>query len=103
MAVRAGKKHRRAELVVVGGSAGAIGALSELLSRLPPDFPAAVVIVQHSDPSKRSLLAKILARRSALPVRDATDNDVLEPGFAYIIPPDRHSRITPDGRLELFD
>jgi len=100
MAVRSSK---RAELVVVGGSAGAIGPLTELLSRLPADFPAAVVVVQHSDPTRRSRLAPILARRSALRVQDAANDTVLEPGCVYVIPPDRHASVTAEGHLRLFD
>lgn len=91
------------ELVVIGGSAGAIGPLSEVLRGLPFDFPAAVVIVQHSDPSRKSLLAPILARASAMPVVAALEGDELEPGRVYIVPPNRHATVTDDRRIHLFD
>ena len=44
------------EVVVLAASAGGLAALSKVLSRLPKDFPASIAIVQHLDPSHRSLM-----------------------------------------------
>jgi two-component system CheB/CheR fusion protein len=49
-------------LVVVGSSAGGIAALSGLVSSLPDDFDAPIVVAQHLDPSRESHLQEILAR-----------------------------------------
>jgi two-component system chemotaxis response regulator CheB len=97
------KSGHASALVVVGGSAGAIGPLQELVSGLPAAFPAAVVIVQHSDPTRASLLAPILARRSHLPVQLVGEGETLLAGHVYVIPPDRHSSVTADGRIHLSD
>src|ERR1041385_740713 len=91
------------KLVVIGGSAGAIGPLSDILARLPADFRAAVIVVQHSDPSRESLLAPILGRRSKLPVHAARDGDAIQPGHVYVIPPDRHARGTTERTIHLSD
>src|SRR5262249_1411466 len=48
VAARSGEGARES-LVAIGSSAGGPGALASVLSGLPPDFPAAVVIVQHVD------------------------------------------------------
>ncbi len=53
------------DVVAVASSAGGVVALSTMLPQLPPDFPAAVVVVQHLDPRHRSLMAQILSRRTA--------------------------------------
>jgi two-component system, chemotaxis family, protein-glutamate methylesterase/glutaminase len=50
------------EIVAIAASAGGLNAISEVLSGLPADFPAAIVIVQHLDPRHRSLMADILSR-----------------------------------------
>jgi two-component system CheB/CheR fusion protein len=52
------------------------------------------VLAQHLDPDHPSHLAKILARRSALPVRTVTDKEPLQPGIVYVVPADRHVEIT---------
>lgn len=83
-------------LVVVGASAGGISALSVLVSTLPADFPAPVVVAQHLDPSRESLLGEILSRKSALPVRTVEEHEPLEPGVVYVIPANRNVDITDD-------
>ena len=88
---------------VVGllASAGGLRAVSEIVGSLPPDFPAAILLVQHLDRRHRSLMADILGRRSALPTRQAVDGDKLEPGTIYLAPPDYHLLANPDGSLSL--
>lgn len=82
------------ELVVVGSSAGGIEALSTLLSTLPADFAAPIVIAQHLDPSRPSRLAEILARHSALPVRTVVDHEALQGGTVFVVPSNQHVEIT---------
>lgn len=88
-------------IVALAASAGGLAALAAVLSGLPDDFPAALVIVQHLDPRHRSLMADILSRRTKLKVKQATEGDRLSPGIVYIAPPDRHLLVNPDGSLSL--
>lgn len=76
------------QLVVVGASAGGIEALLTLVSTLPADFPAPIVIAQHLDPQRQSQLGALLAGRSLLPVRTVTDHERLVPGTVYVVPAD---------------
>jgi two-component system, chemotaxis family, protein-glutamate methylesterase/glutaminase len=89
------------DVVALAASAGGLKALSHVLSALPPDFPAAVVVVQHLDPRHRSLMADILSRRTPLKVKQAEEGDVLNPATIYIAPPNRHLLVNPDGTLSL--
>jgi two-component system, chemotaxis family, protein-glutamate methylesterase/glutaminase len=91
------------DVVACASSAGGLNALTELLSRLPGDFPAAVAVVQHLDRRHRSLVADILARRTRLSVKEAEAGDKLRAGTVYIAPPNRHLLVNPDRRLELAD
>jgi two-component system chemotaxis response regulator CheB len=91
------------DVVACASSAGGLNALSELLSRLPSDFPAAVAVVQHLDPRHRSLMADILAKRTRLRVKEADAGERLTAGTVYIAPPNRHLLVNPDGRLTLAD
>lgn len=89
------------EIVAFAASAGGLKALTDVLAALPPDFPAAIVVVQHLDPRHRSLMAEILGKRTALRVSEAREADRLEPGRAYIAPPNQHLLVNPDGTLSL--
>jgi two-component system, chemotaxis family, protein-glutamate methylesterase/glutaminase len=89
------------DIVALAASAGGLRALSEVLSNLPANFPAAIVIVQHLDPRHRSLMADILSRRTILPVKEAEEGDYLTPSTVYIAPPNRHLLVNPDGSLSL--
>src|SRR5215212_1421562 len=83
------------DLVVVGSSAGGIGALSILVSTLPKSFPAPIVLAQHLDPQRPSHLGSILERRSTLPIVivDEDAPTLLEKGKIYVVPSNRHVKI----------
>jgi two-component system CheB/CheR fusion protein len=90
------------QLVVVGSSAGGIEALSVLVSSLPEDFPAPIVLAQHLNPTRTSQLDQILRRRSKLPLRIVTDHEPLVAGTIYVVPANRHVSIS-DHAIELQD
>lgn len=78
------------DLVVVGGSAGAIDALRAILSRLPAGFPSAVAVVIHIPADGPSLLPQVLATAGAPPMKVAEDKEPIVPGTIYFAPPDYH-------------
>src|SRR5262249_16940995 len=89
------------DVVALAASAGGVQALARVLTGLPGDFPAAVVIVQHLDPRHRSLIADIFGRRTSLKVKEAEQGDTIQPGVVYTAPPDRHLLVNGDGTLSL--
>ncbi|MDJ0747225.1 MAG: chemotaxis protein CheB [Xenococcaceae cyanobacterium MO_167.B27] len=89
------------DIIAIAASAGGLNALSTVLSGLPANFPATIVVVQHLDPRHRSLMADILSRRTSLKVKQAQEGDHLEQGMVYIAPPNRHLLVNPDGTLSL--
>jgi two-component system, chemotaxis family, protein-glutamate methylesterase/glutaminase len=88
------------EVVAIGASAGGLKALMEVLSRLPADLPASILIVQHLDPRHRSLLVELLQRRCQIRIKEAVDDEPIEKSIVYIAPPDRHLLLT-DGKTYL--
>ncbi|HEY5002088.1 MAG TPA: CheR family methyltransferase, partial [Ktedonobacteraceae bacterium] len=78
------------DLVVVGSSAGGIEALSILVSTLPEDFPAPLVLAQHLDPNRPSSLDVILQKRTSLIVEVVQADTQLHPGRIYVVPANRH-------------
>jgi two-component system chemotaxis response regulator CheB len=87
--------------VAIVASAGGLNALGEVLSGLPLEFPAPVVVLLHLNPHHRSHLAAILGRRTCLRVKEAEEGDRLQPGTVYIAPPDRHLLVCPGPKLAL--
>ncbi len=84
--VSTGRLRLRPEVVAVGASAGGPGALRVLLRDLPAAFPTPVVITQHMPDEFVAGLARWLNKGTALGVRVATHNLVLEPGMVYLAP-----------------
>ncbi len=72
-------------IVGVGASAGGLEAFTEFLKHLPLDTGMGFVLVQHLDPTHESALTQILARATALPVREITDNQPVEANHVYVI------------------
>jgi two-component system chemotaxis response regulator CheB len=87
-------------LVVIGASAGGVRSLKTVVGDLPPELPAAVVIVLHLSPNHESLLPSILARVGPLPVSTAETGDAIAAGHVYVAPPDCHVLVE-DGRLSV--
>lgn len=87
---------QKGDLVVVGSSAGGVGALSTLVSTLNKSFPAPIVLAQHLDPQRPSHLGDILERRSTLPIVVVSENPPtkLESGKIYVVPANRHVKIS---------
>lgn len=88
------------DIVVIGGSAGATAPLKLLLGHLPAGFPAAVFIAMHVPARGTGLLSMIMATVSPLPVRQAEDGMLIEPGHIYLAVPDRHLLLQ-EGRIRL--
>jgi two-component system CheB/CheR fusion protein len=75
------------QVVGIGASAGGLEACTKLLSALPSDNGMAFILVQHLDPTHESMMAELLAHRTAMTVVQATDSMLLEREHLYIIPP----------------
>lgn len=89
--------------VMVAASAGGIKALRALLSALPAEFAAPVVVVQHRSATAPGCLDRVLGASTPLRVREARDGDVLRAGCVFICPPDRHVAVVPGGTLRVLD
>lgn len=76
--------------VAIGASTGGPLALQTILSGLPTDFPAPVLIVQHMAPGFVQGFIEWLARSAGFPVHLATNGAPLLPGAAYVAPDGSH-------------
>lgn len=94
-------KHAPIRAVVIGSSAGAIGALGALIPALPASLGVPVLVVVHLPARQPSFLCDIFAPISALPVREATDKDELRGGGLWFAPPDYHLLVESSSSLAL--
>ncbi|STY28427.1 fused chemotaxis regulator; protein-glutamat [Legionella wadsworthii] len=77
-------------IIVIGCSSGGLNALKKILSLLPIDFPAAILIVQHLSPTEKSFLPKLLQQTCKFPVILAADEQLLASNTVFVAPPDFH-------------
>ena len=73
-------------LVALGASAGGLEALQRFFAALAPPTHAAFVVIQHLSPDHRSMMSELLARHTALPVREAVAGESLETDHIYLMP-----------------
>jgi chemotaxis response regulator CheB len=73
-----------APILAIGASSGGPKALAEILSHLPKDLGAAVLVVQHADPEGSRDLIAWLAGLSALPVAAAKAGEAPRPGRVLV-------------------
>lgn len=90
-------------VVALVTSSGGLAAIRTVLGRLPAQFPAAVIALQHLAPEHPSMLAELLRGGSALPVRAASDGDLLRAGHVLVAPPGVHTLITSELKVSLVD
>jgi len=89
------------DVVAIGVSTGGPPAVQKVLSRLPKDFPAGIVIAQHMPAAFTGPFAKRLDGVCAISVKEAEHGERLVPGVAYVSPGGRHLRI--DQKISRID
>ena len=87
-------------VLAIGGSAGGIEALVELVAGLPASLPACVLVTVHVGGNSLSSLPEILGRSGPLPAAHARHGEPLRRGRIYVAPPDFHL-LTADGVARL--
>lgn len=92
--ISAGKSTPKpTKLIAIGISTGGPQALEFMLAQLPPDFPGAIVIVQHMPEGFTEMFARRLDEICALRVKEAQSGDILQAGRVLVCPGSRHLRV----------
>jgi len=104
-----GKKKKRSpippnRIIAIGISTGGPNALQYVLSQMPADFPASILIVQHMPEGFTEMFAKRLDECCALDVQEARSGDLLVGGRVLICPGNRHimARRMPRGDMAVL-
>jgi two-component system, chemotaxis family, protein-glutamate methylesterase/glutaminase len=80
-------------IIAIGISTGGPNALQFLLSQIPADFPASILIVQHMPEGFTEMFAKRLDECSPLEVQEARSGDLLLAGRVLLCPGNRHMMV----------
>ncbi len=74
------------DLIVIGTSTGGPVALQKILSKLPSNLPAPILLVQHMPATFTPAFAERLNSLSRIQIKHAEDGDMLRKGTAYLAP-----------------
>ncbi|TAL21978.1 MAG: chemotaxis response regulator protein-glutamate methylesterase [Nitrospirae bacterium] len=85
------------DVVAIGSSTGGPAALQIILTRLPYDFSAAILISQHMPKGFTAPLAERLDKLSEITIKEAENGDVMEPGKVFICPGGSHMTLRKKG------
>lgn len=88
------------DIIVIGGSAGAVDALMRFARALPPRLPASLFVVVHFPEEHDTALPQILSRSGPLPAQLAEDGVPYEPGRIYVARPGMHLMVE-GGRMKV--
>jgi len=86
-------------IIVLGSSTGGPGVLAKILAKIPEDFPAPIIIVQHVDSSFSHNFSSWLDKQSKIEVKVATEGDVPQAGVAFIAGKSEHLVMNSSKRL----
>ncbi|WP_432380997.1 chemotaxis protein CheB [Duganella sp. P38] len=99
--IQAALAGRAIEAVVIGASAGGVGALLRLLPGLPAGYHCAMVAVLHIPDGRQSHLAGVFQQRMKLPVREARDKEDVASGTLYFAGSGYHLSVERDRSFSL--
>jgi len=86
-------------LIAIGASTGGPSAIAKIISKMPADLQASVVVVQHVDEKFTQGFAEWLSRQTALPVSLVKEGDRLLPGRVLVAGTNDHLYIKEDSSL----
>lgn len=89
------RARKRVSLVAIGTSTGGPMALQTVLSKLPKDFSAPLVLVQHMPAAFTSAFAERLNNICQIAVKEAKDGDRLQAGVALLAPGGKQMMVDP--------
>ncbi|UVL41995.1 chemotaxis response regulator protein-glutamate methylesterase [Pseudomonas sp. B21-040] len=95
-------KRKAYKLVAIGTSTGGPVALQRVLTQLPANFPAPIVLVQHMPAAFTKAFAERLDKLCRISVKEAEDGDILRPGLALLAPGGKQMMIDGRGAVKIL-
>ncbi|CAG8867960.1 Protein-glutamate methylesterase/protein-glutamine glutaminase 1 [Pseudomonas fluorescens] len=95
-------KRKPYKLVAIGTSTGGPVALQRVLTQLPANFPAPIVLIQHMPAAFTKAFAERLDKLCRIRVKEAEDGDVLRPGMALLAPGGKQMMVDGRGAVKIL-
>ena len=89
------------KVIALVSTVGGLTATREVLSGLPADLPAAVIVLEHLSPEHASFLPELIRRDTPMPVHAVEDDAEVLAGHVYVAPPGYHTLVTSGPRFSL--
>ncbi|MBA6144496.1 MULTISPECIES: protein-glutamate methylesterase/protein-glutamine glutaminase [Pseudomonas] len=101
-AAAAAPKRKPYKLVAIGTSTGGPVALQRVLTQLPANFPAPIVLIQHMPAAFTKAFAERLDKLCRISVKEAEDGDMLRPGLALLAPGGKQMMVDGRGAVKIL-
>lgn len=95
-------RRKSYRLVAIGTSTGGPVALQRVLTQLPANFPAPIVLIQHMPAAFTKAFAERLDKLCKIRVKEAEDGDLLRPGLALLAPGGKQMMIDGRGAIRIL-
>jgi two-component system chemotaxis response regulator CheB len=95
-------KRKAYKLVAIGTSTGGPVALQRVLTQLPANFPAPIVLIQHMPAAFTKAFAERLDKLCQISVKEAEDGDILRPGLALLAPGGKQVMLDGRGAVKIL-
>lgn len=95
-------KRKAYKLVAIGTSTGGPVALQRVLTQLPANFPAPIILIQHMPAAFTNAFAERLDKLCRISVKEAVDGDQLRPGLALLAPGGKQMMVDPRGVVRIL-
>ncbi|KPW79517.1 Chemotaxis response regulator protein-glutamate methylesterase CheB [Pseudomonas cannabina] len=95
-------KRKAYKLVAIGTSTGGPVALQRVLTQLPANFPAPLVLIQHMPAAFTKAFAERLDKLCKISVKEAEDGDILRPGLALLAPGGKQMMVDGRGTVKIL-
>ena len=97
----AGSNGGKIPMIAIAASTGGPAAVTRVVAGLSKDLPAAVFLVLHMPATFTKQFVSQLAEVSALPVKEAENNEVPQLGTIYVCPGSHHLKLSFGGKISL--
>lgn len=95
-------KEAAQRVIVIGSSTGGPKVVQSILSSLPRDIAAGILVVQHMPKDFTGQFAARLDEASDLIVKEAKDGDLIKNGSVFVAPGDYHMIVDNEKKIKLL-